>query len=163
MTFTFRTLTKTCAWRRQLALRRSACGLIAALNGNIYTADEKNPRAEAVLAVDGRITFVGSKAEAEKRAPQDVKRLDLAGLTVFPGLTDGHAHLEGIGERETSFNVEGVKSVAELKERLRAEAAQRQARRMAFRERLDRIALDAARFPYEADLDAVVADRPVVL
>jgi len=70
------------------------------INGTVYTVDDKNPRAEAVVAVDGRITYVGTTAEALKRAPAGARQIDVRGQTVFPGLTDAHAHLLGIGERE---------------------------------------------------------------
>ncbi len=164
MTFTFRTLTKFGAIAAAICTAVVAhAGSLLLLNANVYTADEKNPRAEAVLAVNGRITFVGSKAEAEKRAPQDVKRLDLAGLTVFPGLTDGHAHLEGIGERETSFNVEGVKSVAELKERLRTEAAKGKPGEWLSGSGWIESRWTPPTIPSKADLDAAVPDRPVLL
>src|SRR6185369_15132394 len=90
------------------------------INGTVYTVDDKNPRAEAVVAVDGRITYVGTTAEALKRAPAGAKQIDLRGQTVFPGLTDAHAHLLGIGERELNFDLEGTTSLAELKQKLAA-------------------------------------------
>ena len=37
---------------------------IVLFNGNVYTADERNPRADAVVAVAGRIVYVGTNAEA---------------------------------------------------------------------------------------------------
>jgi len=58
---------------------------------------------EAVVVVDGRITFVGKIPDALRRAPPGARRMDLQGATVLPGLTDAHAHLGGIGERELTF------------------------------------------------------------
>ena len=76
-----------------------SAGSLLLVNGTVHTADPRAPRAEAVLATDGRIVYVGSSAEARKRAPRGTRTLDLRGLTVFPGFTDSHAHLQGIGER----------------------------------------------------------------
>jgi predicted amidohydrolase YtcJ len=100
-----------------------AAGDLLLVNGTVHTADPRTPKAEAVLVADGRITYVGSNAEARKRASRDTRTLDLNGLTVFPGFTDSHAHLAGIGERELSFNLEGTSSLAELKRRLREQHA----------------------------------------
>ena len=48
-----------------------------------------------------------------RRAPA-ARRIDLQGATVLPGLSDAHAHLAGIGERELTFNLEGTASLQEL-------------------------------------------------
>ncbi len=45
------------------------CEPLVLFNGNVYTVDERNPRAQAIVAGDGRITYVGTGAEALKRAP----------------------------------------------------------------------------------------------
>lgn len=131
-------------------------------NGIIYTGDAAQPRAEAVLAVGGRIAYVGDKAEAMRQAPEGAQQVDLEGATVFPGLADAHAHLSGIGWRELHFDLTGVESVAALQARLRDRAA---------KDRHDWIVgigwieskWSPADFPKRQDLDAVVTDRPVVL
>ena len=62
-----------------------------ATNGNFYTANDLQPRAQAAVVVDGRITFVGDSPDALRRASPGARRLDLHGTTVLPGLTDAHA------------------------------------------------------------------------
>jgi predicted amidohydrolase YtcJ len=132
-------------------------------NGKVYTVDALNPRAEGVVVVDGRITFVGTSAAALQRAPAGAKKIDLHGQTAFPGLTDSHAHLAGIGERELNFDLEGTQSLAELKEKLAARArANPNAQWILGRGWIESRWTPAA-FPSKADLDAVVSDRPVVL
>jgi imidazolonepropionase-like amidohydrolase len=44
-----------------------------------------------VLVVDNRIAAVGPEAVME--IPEDVREIDLPGLTLLPGLIEGHAHL----------------------------------------------------------------------
>ena len=44
------------------------------INGNIYTGNERAPHAEALAAKDGRITFVGSNADAKKFQGGDARR-----------------------------------------------------------------------------------------
>ena len=38
---------------------------------------------------------------------------------MYPGLTDAHGHLLGIGLREITLNLESVKSVEELKKEVK--------------------------------------------
>jgi predicted amidohydrolase YtcJ len=132
-------------------------------NTTVYTADDRSPRAEAVVAVDGRITYVGTTAEALKRAPAGARKLDLHGQTVLPGLTDSHAHLAGIGERELSFDLQGTASLAELKQKLAARAESHpDAPWLVGRGWIESRWMPPV-FPTRADLDSVVKDRPVVL
>lgn len=85
--------------------------------GTIYTGDDVNPTAEVVVVEDGRIAFVG-KAADQPAVSSTVPTIDLKGATLFPGFTDGHAHLDGIGWRELTLNLEGSTSIAEAMQRL---------------------------------------------
>lgn len=136
---------------------------ILLVNGTVYTADPRAPRAEAVLALDGRITFVGNNAEARKLAPPGTRTLDLKGLTVLPGFTDAHAHLAGVGERELSFQLEGTASLADLKRRLREQHAKAPAGEWLVGRGWIESRWSPAVFPTKTDLDEIVADRPVLL
>lgn len=92
------------------------------INGNIYTMNERQPRAEAIAVQGNRIVFVGSNAEAKKFQSAETKMVDLGGKTVVPGLTDSHCHIFGIGEREMNLNLEGTNTLedflAKVKERV---------------------------------------------
>jgi predicted amidohydrolase YtcJ len=132
-------------------------------NGNFYTAADSQPRAEAVVIVEGRITFVGRTADALRRAPAHARRIDLHGVTVVPGLTDAHAHLGDIGERELTFNLEGTKSLQELKDRLRKRAGEGKPAQWLFGRGWLESRWTPPAFPTRQDLDEAVPDRPVVL
>ncbi|WP_292035467.1 MULTISPECIES: amidohydrolase [unclassified Brevundimonas] len=84
--------------------------------GTIHTGVEAQPTAEIVAVRDGRIAYVGAAAGAPSTEGLEV--VDLKGATLFPGFTDGHAHLDGIGWREMTLNLEGSTSVAEAMQRL---------------------------------------------
>jgi predicted amidohydrolase YtcJ len=133
------------------------------VNGNIYTVDESEPRAEAVVVTDGRISFVGRSAEARRIAPADATVIDLEGRTVVPGLTDAHAHLEDIGLRELAFDLEGTSSVADLKARLQQRVAHTKPGEWITGRGWIESRWKPPVFPSRVDLDAVVADRPVIL
>jgi predicted amidohydrolase YtcJ len=64
-------------------------------NGNVYTVNEKQPRAEAIAVRKDRIVFVGSNEDGKKF--HAARTIDLAGKTVVPGLTDSHCHIFGTG------------------------------------------------------------------
>jgi predicted amidohydrolase YtcJ len=89
-------------------------------NGNIYTANDDKPKAEAVAAKYGRIVFVGSNAEAKKYEGKGVKVIDLKGATVVPGLVDAHYHFSGVGFREINLNLEGTTSLEDFLAKVKA-------------------------------------------
>ena len=84
--------------------------------GTIHTGDEARPTAEVVAVRDGRIAYVGAASGAP--STEGLEIIDLKGATLFPGFTDGHAHLDGIGWREMTLNLEGSASVVEAMQRL---------------------------------------------
>src|ERR1041385_7685022 len=74
-------------------------------NASVYTANDRQPKAEAVAVNDGKIVFVGSAKDGLARVGWKTKVLDLKGATVLPGMTDSHFHLDGVGEREMTLNL----------------------------------------------------------
>lgn len=87
--------------------------------GPIHTGVDGAPPAEAVLVRDGRIAWVGALAD-QPAVPANIPTVDLKGAALFSGFTDGHAHLDGIGWREMTLNLEGSASVADAMARLKA-------------------------------------------
>jgi len=132
------------------------------VNGIVHTGIPGSPPAEAIVASEGRIVFVGSSREALEIAPAGTRTIDLAGATVLPGLADAHAHLAGIGWRELHFDLTGVESLAALQRRLRERAASDPSAWIVGRGWIESKWAPAV-FPTHADLDAVVNDRPVML
>lgn len=142
-------------------------------NGPIYTGDEAHPRVEAVAVRAGKVAFAGDRAEAERMRGPRTTIVDLAGAAAFPGFTDSHAHLRGIGERELTFNLEGTPSLAALIDRVRARALPAGERRPSSVPVLTPPVIVGRgwiethwpehRFPTRADLDAAAPLNPVVL
>ncbi len=65
-------------------------------HAKVFTADPLNPYAEAVALRGDKILAVGNLAEVEKSASSTAERIDLHGLTLFPGFIDSHSHsIEG--------------------------------------------------------------------
>jgi predicted amidohydrolase YtcJ len=63
-------------------------------HAKILTLWEKTPQAEALAVRDGHIVAVGSNDQVSNLADGDGQVIDLAGQTVWPGLTDAHLHLQ---------------------------------------------------------------------
>lgn len=131
--------------------------------GTIYTGVDGQLPATAVSVKDGRIVEVGAAEELLRSAGEGTEKIDLAGAFLYPGFTDAHAHLYGIGEREQTLDLDEVKSIAELVS-IVGEAAKALPPGQAL---VGRGWIEThwpeKRFPTRQDIDAVAGDRPVVL
>jgi predicted amidohydrolase YtcJ len=61
-------------------------------NGNIWTVDDAQPRAQAVAISGGRFLAVGSNADVLHLATYRTRKFDLGFKTVLPGFNDAHSH-----------------------------------------------------------------------
>src|SRR6185437_15631371 len=131
--------------------------------GPIYTAIDARPKVEAVAVSRGRIAFVGGKAGAQALVGPKTRVVDLKGAALFPGFTDSHAHLDGIGDRELTLNLEGSKSAAEVTQRLKAYLAEHKPTGVVVGRGWIETGWPEGRFLQKGDLDAVAPDIPVLL
>jgi hypothetical protein len=131
--------------------------------GPIYTAVDAHPKVEAVAVSHGRIAYAGGKAGAQAMVGPATKVIDLKGAALFPGFTDSHAHLDGIGDRELTLNLEGSKSAAEVTQRLRAYVAEHHPTGTIVGRGWIETGWPEHRFLEKGDIDKVVADQPVIL
>ena len=72
--------------------------------GNIYTVDQKQPRAEAAAVADGRFVFVGDEKEAEAYIGEGTEVQRFESGIILPGLGEGHGHISP-GGTEALFTV----------------------------------------------------------
>jgi predicted amidohydrolase YtcJ len=88
-------------------------------NANIYTLDDTQPKASAMLIAGARIIAVGDKDKLESVAHGKVEKQDMQGRTILPGLTDAHLHIQyyslGLAkiDCETKTKEECLRRVAE--------------------------------------------------
>ena len=94
-------------------------------NCTIYTVNERQPLAEAVAIKRGHILWTGSKEGIQAYVGRMTRVLDLHGNTAFPGFTDSHYHLSGVGSRELTLNLERTTTLEEFlsKVKLRVDRA----------------------------------------
>ncbi|HEX6968654.1 MAG TPA: amidohydrolase [Micromonosporaceae bacterium] len=132
-------------------------------NALIHTLDPTRPRAEALLVRGERIVAVGSRDECREQAGAGARRVDLAGMTVLPGLTDSHIHAASFSRGLDQVDLRGARSLAEALELVRRKAGTLPAGAWLFGGRWDRHKWDHPVQPTRHDLDRVCPDRPVAL
>lgn len=138
------------------------------VNGLVWTADAARPEAEAVLVRGGRIEAVGANEAVSKRAGDGAKRIDLAGRMLLPGFIESHSHPAMASLLSSKLQVIGTQNLADVQAALAAYAKEHPDEEVLFGFGFPsalNTAVNAAgvKGPYRKDLDAVVADRPVML
>lgn len=141
-------------------------GTASVCEAKIVVGDIRTAPGEAAAAIaikDGRIAEVFTEWNAEKAGDANCNYTLPEGAVAFPGLSDSHAHLLGIGLREMLLNLEGVGSLAALKERVKEAAANTANAELVYGRGWIETGWPEGRMPTATDLDEVVADRPVIL
>lgn len=136
-------------------------------NGTVLTIDAKDTKAEAVAVKDGRIIFVGTAAEAEKFKGDATKALDLSGKVLMPGMIDGHLHAPGTKLTELyRIDLNGILKEKETIETI-AEYVKTNPDMEVYSGSGFSIGAfsgnEAAKGPRKERLDAISADKPIVL
>lgn len=137
--------------------------------GTIVTMDGDTPQmVEAVVAKDGRIAFAGSETDARRAAGAAPAIHDLGGATMLPGFIDPHSHFTaatmsagGLDLRDKAHA--GVADIAGLQTAIRDYAASIPPGRWIVVWQYDHEGLAEKRHITRAELDAVAADRPIVV
>ncbi|MBC7986110.1 MAG: amidohydrolase family protein [Sphingomonadaceae bacterium] len=134
-------------------------------NANGYTLDEDGDlvRFTGILfdPDTGRITRL---LDRNDDPPDDLDfRHDARGATVIPGLIDAHGHVMGLGQAALTLDLSDTDSLAEAQARLAQYAAENPSPRWIVGRGWNHERWGLGRFPTAADLDSIVADRPVWL
>ncbi len=132
-------------------------------NGNIYTVNEHQPRAEAVALKGERIVFVGSNRDVQRYVGQNTRVVDLHGNTVLPGMTDSHHHLSGVGFREMTLNLEGTTGLEDFLTKVRGRVDQAKPGEWVTGRGWIETFWKPPVFPTRWDLDKVAPNNPLIL
>ncbi|WP_421954773.1 amidohydrolase [Polaromonas sp.] len=95
----------------------SAPGVVPTLilhGGRIHTGDATAGTVQAVAIRGHEVLEVGTDAQVLRNAGPDTQRVDLAGRTAIPGMTDGHAHLDREGLRHQLPSLAKASSVEDV-------------------------------------------------
>ncbi len=128
--------------------------------GTILTmAGERPSTVQALAVAGGRIVHAGPLASAPRS--NATKVVDLQGKTLLPGFIDTHGHFIYFGKNLIDADLFGAGSIPEIVRRMQEQATKVGPDEwivgFGFR------ASDLERYPSVAELDAVSADRPVMV
>jgi predicted amidohydrolase YtcJ len=131
-------------------------------NARAITLDPAQPRAEAVAVAGARITFVGSRADAERLRGAATRVVDAAGRTLLPGLIDSHYHMQMGSLKLDDIRFEDARSYADVVSGVRAYAASHPNAPWLAGYGLNYNVLPGHGLTRH-DLDQIVADRPLLV
>ena len=129
-------------------------------NGNIWTVNARQPRAQAVAISGGRFLAIGSNDEALPLASGAAKKIDLGGKTVLPGFIDAHSHPAVAGLSHLRMVDCDLRSISEILRALRERAAKTPSGQWVLGFKYDDTKTSEGRPLTLKDLDDVVPDHP---
>jgi predicted amidohydrolase YtcJ len=136
--------------------------LVDNVNGVTLDKDGKLVRFSAlVIGTDGRVKKLIKGSEKRPERPDFVQ--DGKGRTMLPGMIDAHGHVIGLGFQLMLLDLSGTKSLAEAQAAIKAYAAKNPDMPWILGRGWNQETWGLGRFPTAAEIDAVVADRPVWL
>ena len=139
-------------------------------NGDILTMKGDSPQyAEAIVAQNGKIIFVGSKSEAESKF-KDSEKIDLKGKTLLPGFIDPHSHFGMVSNTmgQVDLNPKPVGNVSKIDDILENLKKYKEDKKIPDGEWIfgwgyDDGELTEKRHPTKKDIDKVLPNNPVYL
>lgn len=139
------------------------------VHANVYTGVPSNTpfasidRQEAIAVRGDRIQAVGKTFDLMKLKGPDTQVIDLGGHFVMPGFNDAHLHLADAGAQKLGVDLEGVKLIDELRQRLAAKVAEAKAGEWILGGGWDETLWPVKVLPNRWDLDEVSNGHPVFL
>jgi predicted amidohydrolase YtcJ len=143
-----------------------ADGMIENVNGITLDKEGKVIRFTGLL-IDrqgkvARLVARGDKLPKELAKDLDY-RVDGLGKTMLPGLIDAHGHVMGLGFQALTLDLSATSSLAEAQAAIKAYGGKHPDRRWIIGRGWNQEKWGLGRFPTAADLDSIIADRPVWL
>jgi predicted amidohydrolase YtcJ len=133
-------------------------------NGKIITVDDENRVLQAVAIRGDRFLAIGTNAEVLALKGPGTRTIDLRGHAVIPGLMDNHNHQYHVALLQRGVDVRGVPSLAEMLDRLRRAASAAPGTATVFSsDGWEPDEFPEKRVPSRHELDAIAANRPIVV
>ena len=120
------------------------------------------PRVQAIAVRGGRIVAVGPDAEIERLKGKHTQIVDLGGHFVMPGFNDAHVHLANAGFEKLHVELSGVRSLAEMQDRIAARAKATPPGDWLTGRGWDHTLWPGQKLPTREDLDQVTGEHPAI-
>jgi predicted amidohydrolase YtcJ len=121
------------------------------------------PRHVTAVAVrDGLVEAVGSDASVLALKGPKTELIDLQEAFVMPGLNDAHVHLGAAGRQKLAVDLDGVASLAEMKDKIRTAALKAAPGTWLLGGGWDHTKWAGKTLPTRQDIDAVTGDHPAI-
>ena len=131
-------------------------------NGAIYSGLNDRSFVGTIASKESKIIYVGDILPDSLHCA-GAKVINLSGKYIYPGFTDAHGHLKGIGYRELSLNLQGISSLSETLEVVKNYLSTKELGDWIIgRGWIDKV-WPEKRFPTRWDLDSFAPNNPVVL
>jgi predicted amidohydrolase YtcJ len=131
-------------------------------NGKIYTVNKNQPWAEAVAVEGDKIVFVGDNDGAMKLADGNTEVTDLQGKMMMPGFIDGHVHPLMAAAFASAINLSPCENQQDVLDVVRDYVNANPDKEAYFGQGFaDGMFKDF--HPLADDLDAICADKPILL
>jgi predicted amidohydrolase YtcJ len=158
------------AWQPSIAQQRSLASSskadVVLLNGNILTGEglgSGSPQRVSALAIrNGAVMAVGGDEEISKLRGPKTEAIDLRGAFTMPGFNDAHVHLASGGFEKLNVDLVGVKSLAEMKERIAARVKLSSPGEWIRGRGWDHTKWNDQTLPTRQDLDTVTGGHPAI-
>jgi predicted amidohydrolase YtcJ len=139
-----------------------ADGVIENVNGVTLDKDGKVVRFTGlIIDRQGKVARLVMRGD---KLPKELDyRIDGRGKTMLPGLIDAHGHVMGLGFQAMTLDLSATNSLAEAQAAIKAYAEKYPDRGWIIGRGWNQEKWGLGRFPTAADIDAVVANRPVWL
>jgi len=147
---------------RQAPVDTASAPDLIVLNADVYTVDSTHARADAFAISAGKFVAIGTTAEIQQLAGVDTEIIDVGGVSVIPGLIDGHTHLVSGAGLAVGVDLSEIEDKSEWLRIVRDKAQSLPANAWILGGAWDHNLSDGV-LPSKEMLDSVAPDHPVLL
>ncbi len=133
-------------------------------NGNIWTGDAANPKAESVILGDGKIVAVGKTSDLDTHPfVAEAVCHELDGVSVIPGMSDCHLHVLTCAKGMQSVDMSSAKCLEDVIGKLRERSSKVSPDSWIYGTMLNENDWEKPILPNAADLDTAGISNPVII
>ncbi|WP_091581719.1 amidohydrolase [Alteribacillus bidgolensis] len=132
-------------------------------NGKIYTMEHEKDSTEAVYTEKGKIVAIGEKESLERNYSIIERRIDLKNAVMFPGFTDSHLHMIGLGETMLRLDLSAFKDADAMKSALAEKASMLKEGQWLIGEGWNENNFADRKIFHKAELDEIAPKNPILL